>query len=208
MQRQAIGGDCCAAGNGRGHPGPAVIQHGVEQTQQGQHAGEAQAPLSRHMISQQNACDRRNLPSRPVDGHAAPEIRLLLRAWRQVRKAPQESHIVQISGEVAHQNSSGSGQMTECNAPLHAENYKAQIDTKCRRPNHPQGRGTGDQRQRRQLRTAGKHEQTHQQGHGHAHAALDHRHAGYQPPSRNAQVDAQHFERGALEFRVAPLRSD
>ena len=97
-----------------------------------------------------------------------------------------------VAAEVAQRHALAQRQVLKVAAPHAAENHKAQVDAGGREPHHPQRPADGQQRNHCQLRAAGVDQQRHDQRHRHRHAALDHRHAGHQPPSAHAHAGADH----------------
>ena len=72
---------------------------------------------------------------------------------------------------------------------------------------HPHRRACGNQGHGSQLRTAGKHQQTHGHRLERAHARLDHGHAGHQAPGSKARRHRSHLAQAPAERRVLPPSS-
>ena len=89
----------------------------------------------------------------------------------------------------------------EIRAQRRAVDHEAQVGDEAGGDDHPERRAGGDQRQRRELRRAGVHQQRHHDGPGHRQAALDHGDAADQAPGRRA---GQRMQDGALTRRETP----
>ena len=167
-----------------------------------------QPPVAGDTVTQQDAQDRQALPGRPVHRHAAPEVRHLLGRRAGLRKTPHELHEVEVGREVGHAQALAARQAAQVGPPLGRQDQEAQVDAGGGGQQHPGGGAGGQQRDHRQLRAAGKHQQRHRQRHWQAEPGLDHRHAGDQAPGGDADGRAGHVACAQAEGVVAHQRRE